>query len=139
MPIIVAFVAAAIVARVAWAALSTVLNLPAKPLRARPRRYASSPMKRRLRVGIATSGRFHVLDLARELHALGHEVRLYSYVPRRRAMTFGLPAECCVDLLPLMAPFVAWQMKTKPSGTRPLRDAHLVGAQPSGNRAASTV
>src|SRR5690242_18534482 len=35
----------------------------------------------RLRIAIATGGRFHVLDLARELAALGHEVQLYSFVP----------------------------------------------------------
>ena len=64
---------------------------------------------RRLRIGIATAGRFHVLDLARELHALGHHVRFYSYVPKRRAMRFGLPEECHVDLLPALAPYLAWE------------------------------
>jgi alpha-maltose-1-phosphate synthase len=63
---------------------------------------------RPLRIGIATAGRFHVLDLARELHALGHHVRFYSYVPKRRAIQFGLPAECHVDLLPALAPYLAW-------------------------------
>src|SRR4051794_11621955 len=60
-----------------------------------------------LRVGIATSGRFHVLDLARELDALGVEVRFYSYVPRKRAETFGLPGRCHVALLPFLFPLVA--------------------------------
>ena len=64
---------------------------------------------RRLRIGIATAGRFHVLDLARELHALGHQVRFYSYVPKRRAMRFGLPQECHVDLLPALAPYLMWE------------------------------
>ncbi len=64
---------------------------------------------RRLRIGIATAGRFHVLDLARELHALGHHVRFYSYVPKRRAMRFGLPKECHVDLLPALAPYLVWE------------------------------
>lgn len=63
--------------------------------------------KRRLRIAIATLGRFHVLDLARELAALGHEVHFYSYVPRRRAERFGLPTECHVALLPLLWPLVA--------------------------------
>lgn len=62
--------------------------------------------KRRLKIAIATTGRFHVLDLARELHALGHDVKFYSYVPRRRAEKFGLPRECHVALLPLLAPFI---------------------------------
>jgi alpha-maltose-1-phosphate synthase len=66
-------------------------------------------MSRRLNIAIATAGRFHVLDLARELHALGHRVRFYSYVPRGRARRFGLPDECHVSLLPLVFPAVAWQ------------------------------
>jgi glycosyltransferase involved in cell wall biosynthesis len=59
-----------------------------------------------LRVGIATSGRFHLLDLARELDALGADVRFYSYVPRRRAEKFGLPRRCHVALLPFLFPLV---------------------------------
>ena len=65
-------------------------------------------MRRRLRIAIATAGRFHVLDLALELHALGHYVRFYSYVPRARARRFGLPDECHVSLLSLTLPAVAW-------------------------------
>lgn len=66
-------------------------------------------MTRSLNIAIATNQRFHVLDLARELHALGHHVRFYSYVPRARARRFGLPDECHVPLLPLVLPAVAWQ------------------------------
>lgn len=66
-------------------------------------------MTRRLNIAIATNERFHVLDLARELHALGHHVKFYSYVPRARARRFGLPDECHVSLLPLVLPAVAWQ------------------------------
>lgn len=65
-------------------------------------------MSRILRIAIATAGRFHVLDLARELHALGHRVRFYSYVPKKRAVSFGLAPECHVDLLPLLAPLIGW-------------------------------
>jgi glycosyltransferase involved in cell wall biosynthesis len=64
---------------------------------------------RRLKIAIATAGRFHVLDLARELHALGHHVRFYSYVPRARARHFRLPDECHVSLLPLVLPAIGWQ------------------------------
>jgi glycosyltransferase involved in cell wall biosynthesis len=64
---------------------------------------------RRLKIAIATAGRFHVLDLARELHAIGHQVRFYSYLPRARARHFGLPDECHASLLPLVLPAVAWQ------------------------------
>jgi glycosyltransferase involved in cell wall biosynthesis len=57
-----------------------------------------------MRIAIATSGRFHVLDLARELDALGHDVVFYSTVPRARTRAFGLPDRCRVSLLPFMAP-----------------------------------
>ncbi|ESW60349.1 MAG: glycosyl transferase [Rhodobacter sp. CACIA14H1] len=62
-----------------------------------------------MRIGIASLGRFHVLDLARELDALGEDVRFYSYVPRGRAERFGLPASCHRALLPAVAPLLAWQ------------------------------
>jgi alpha-maltose-1-phosphate synthase len=65
--------------------------------------------KRRLRIGIATSGRFHLLDLARELSLAGAEVQFYSYVPRKRALLFGLPERTHVALLPLLFPFVAME------------------------------
>lgn len=66
-------------------------------------------MTQSLKIAVATNQRFHVLDLARELHALGHQVKFYSYVPRARARRFGLPDECHVPLLPLVLPAVAWQ------------------------------
>jgi len=47
-----------------------------------------------MKIAIATTGRFHVLDLARELSHLGHEVAFYSILPKRRALQFGLPASC---------------------------------------------
>lgn len=62
-----------------------------------------------LDIAIAAAGRFHVLDLARELHALGHRVRFYSYVPRSRASLFNLPPECHVSLLPFVLPALVWQ------------------------------
>jgi len=72
------------------------------------RQRASLPA-RRLKIAIATAGRFHVLDLARELHALGHHVRFYSYVPRYRTRRFGLADECHVALLPFVFPLVVWE------------------------------
>ncbi len=59
-----------------------------------------------LRIAIATSGRFHVLDLARELAAIGHQVKLYSYVPKDRAVAFGLPAECHRSLVSAALPYL---------------------------------
>jgi len=64
-----------------------------------------------MRIAIVTSGRFHVLDLARELAAQGHDVAFYSYVPRRRAEQFGLPRRCHRGLLPFVLPLVAAQRK----------------------------
>lgn len=64
---------------------------------------------RPLRIAIATNGRFHVLDLARELIALGQEVTFYSLLPHARAEKFGLPGSACVSVLPAMAPLLAWE------------------------------
>lgn len=64
-----------------------------------------------MKIGIASLGRFHVLDLARELDVLGEDVRFHSYVPRGRAERFGLPARCHRGLLPFVAPLLAWQHK----------------------------
>ena len=64
-------------------------------------------MTGRLRVAIATAGRFHVLDLARELNALGYAVDFYSYVPKTRALRFGLPSACHRSLLPFALPALA--------------------------------
>jgi starch synthase len=71
--------------------------------------HAFASARGSLRVGIAASGRFHLLDLARELEALGVDVCFYSYVPRKRAETFGLPRRCHIALLPFMFPLVAWE------------------------------
>ena len=62
-----------------------------------------------MRVAIATSGRFHVLDLARELAALGHDVKLYSILPDSRAEMFGFARHNHRSLLPYVAPLIAWQ------------------------------
>src|SRR5438105_311585 len=65
-------------------------------------------MSRKLRISIATAGRFHVLNLALELDALGVDVRFYSCLPTVRTHKFGLPNDCHVSLLPFVAPFFAW-------------------------------
>lgn len=65
----------------------------------------------KLKIAIATAGRFHVLNLANELARLGHEVRFYSYVPRARAVEFGLPATCHVNLFSTLFPYAIWQTK----------------------------
>jgi glycosyltransferase involved in cell wall biosynthesis len=64
---------------------------------------------RLMKIAIASIGRFHVLDLARELDRNGFEVSFHSYVPRKRAERFGLPSHCHRGLLPIVAPLVVWQ------------------------------
>lgn len=60
----------------------------------------------KLRINIASPGRFHVLDLARELTKYGHEINFYSYVPTQRALRYGLPAKCNHSFLWILAPFL---------------------------------
>lgn len=72
-------------------------------------------MTKRFRIALATNGRFHLLDLSRELHALGHSIRFYSWTPRSRALRYGLPAECHVNLFPKLAGYAAWE-KFRPRG-----------------------
>lgn len=62
-----------------------------------------------LKVAIASLGRFHVLDLARELDRLRIHTRFYSYVPVSRGERFGLRRECQRSVLPMLAPLVGWQ------------------------------
>lgn len=59
-----------------------------------------------MRINIAASHRFHLLDLARELEKQGHEVRFYSYVPTKRAVQFGLKKENSKSLFLLILPFL---------------------------------
>lgn len=53
----------------------------------------SSSTRRSLKIAILTSGRFHVLDLARELVALGHDVTFYSLLPPSRLTARRLDAK----------------------------------------------
>jgi glycosyltransferase involved in cell wall biosynthesis len=75
-----------------------------------------------MRINIAASHRFHLLDLARELEKNGHDVCFYSYVPTNRAIKFGLKKECSYSLFFFMVPFLAlvkiskgsfWSIKLK--------------------------
>lgn len=59
-----------------------------------------------IRINIASSGRFHVLDLARELDALGMDVKFYSHVPPYRARAYGLKVRCSASLFYVMLPFL---------------------------------
>ena len=59
-----------------------------------------------MKVNILSTGRFHVLDLARELSLLGHDVRFYTYVPQRRCAAFGLNPKIAYSYLWFAAPFL---------------------------------
>ena len=96
-------------------------------------------MNNTLRIAVAAKGRFHLLDVARELSALGHDVKFYSLVPKARSTQFGLPKECHVSLLPLMAPIAAWELffpKLLSPVPRALFD---IGFEQSSDREAATM
>ena len=59
-----------------------------------------------MKIVVATSGRFHALDLARELSARGHQVLFYSDLLPSRARRFGLPSSCSRTFFPFTWPFV---------------------------------
>lgn len=54
-------------------------------------RYVSCPMLSKKKFILAATGRFYLLDLAKELLKQGHEVEFFSIIPSWRAEKFGLP------------------------------------------------
>lgn len=56
-------------------------------------------------VNIASTHRFHLLDLARELAKQGYDVKFYSYVPISRCIKYGLKKENCSSLFWISLPF----------------------------------
>lgn len=62
-----------------------------------------------MKINIVSPGRFHVMDLARELDKQGFDVRFYSFVPDKRAEKYGLRRECNASLFLLMVPFLVLQ------------------------------
>jgi starch synthase len=81
-----------------------------------------------MRIGIISPGRFHVLDLARELAQRGHCVRFYSYVPLRRALRFGLPEQCHRFLGWWAPPLVLLQRRASPVLGRFIERLLLLGS-----------
>ena len=69
-------------------------------------------MKTSLKIVIASVGRFHVLDLARELDKLGHQVTFFSIVPSWRARVFDLPAHCSRSLFWIFTPLTTLTIVT---------------------------
>ena len=67
-----------------------------------------------MKINIASSGgRFHLLDLARELRNNGHEVHFYSFVPSKRAKRYGLQPECDNNYSLIYIPFHILLLITK--------------------------
>ncbi|MBC2839278.1 glycosyltransferase family 4 protein [Robiginitalea sp. SC105] len=67
-----------------------------------------------MKINIASfGGRSHLLDLARELSELGHEVRFYSFVPDKRAKHFGLHPKNNYSYFLVALPFIALMRLTK--------------------------
>ncbi len=59
-----------------------------------------------MKIVIATSGRFHALDLARELKACGHDLIFFSDLLPGRVRRFGLSSTCARSFFPYTWPFV---------------------------------
>lgn len=68
-----------------------------------PQADGQAGLKRRLKIAVVTTGRFHVCELARELALLGHDVKFYSLVPPWRTKKYGLPGKCNRWILPRVA------------------------------------
>jgi glycosyltransferase involved in cell wall biosynthesis len=81
-----------------------------------------------MRVAIISAGRFHILDLARELDACGHEVALYSLVPPWRTRSFGLPERCNRWLGPYLAPAYALYRAARTMGAASAANRFLYAA-----------
>lgn len=60
-----------------------------------------------MKIAIYTSGRFHLLDLARELSANGHKVTFYTLVPVKRCRAFKLDGIKIVSFFAIMSPLLA--------------------------------
>lgn len=52
-----------------------------------------------------------MLDLARELSDNGFDVKFYSFVPKKRAMSFGLPGKCSASIFVPLSIFLALEKK----------------------------
>lgn len=78
-----------------------------------------------MKINIASTHRFHLLDLARELEKQGHNVKFYSYVPTRRCQEYGLKIKCCKSILWLVAPLLVLH-KIFPKVDRLLRVQNVI-------------
>ena len=58
------------------------------------------------RINVVSHGRFHMLDLARELEINGFDVKFYSFVPPSFCEKYHLPRKCYVPIIYLIAPIL---------------------------------
>lgn len=56
---------------------------------------------------IATTMRYHLVDLARELECQGYNVKLFTIVPKKRIMQFGLKSENVISMFYWLFPIIA--------------------------------
>lgn len=77
-----------------------------------------------MRIVIASSGRFHVLNLAIELDRLGHDVLFYSMLPDKTTLRFGLPKGLNRSQLSSVLPLILWQ-KSLPNFAKIKREYSL--------------
>ena len=61
----------------------------------------------KIKINVLSQGRFHMLDLSRELVKQGFDVKFYSYVPPKRCEKFGLKKQNFKSLFLYMLPFLA--------------------------------
>lgn len=62
-------------------------------------------------INILSHGRFHMVDLTRELSQNGYDVKLYSFVPPKHCSKYGLRKENYFSLFWILAPFVYIERK----------------------------
>lgn len=67
--------------------------------------------RNKIKINVLTEGRFHMLDLARELDAQGFDVQLYSFIPEKRTEKFGLRKKCCKSIFLPLAPVLLLNKK----------------------------
>jgi glycosyltransferase involved in cell wall biosynthesis len=66
-----------------------------------------------MKIIIASTGRFHLLDLARELEKHGNDVKFYTCLPKKRVLKFGLKEKNCISFFVPMIPFIVLLKVTK--------------------------
>lgn len=72
-----------------------------------------------MKIVIASKGRTHLLDCARELQKFGHQVTFYTCTPSKNFRRYGLE-KGGISLLPVLAPFVALSLLIPCNFTRAL-------------------